>query len=712
MWALTSDNRVLFRDGVSAHRPEGSHWRLVDSVVESINQIAVGPTGATWIVTWNGSLLVRRDVSARTPWGSKWVTLVAPEDRIVPRFQRVSIGEKSAWAISASAQKVYYLPNIDAKFIDYKWIEVVGEMFGVYVGLNNHVWAVPLTERSGIFYRDKVVPDEICGRSWTKLEVDLKDVIFCSSQSDATSTFTNASEMTVCKIREISSTSFEWNPAIAFSCFSKSAKFKIQPKSRLEVINNFKRRNSKEFTPFYLEAEFLEHQLIEKDEIYDNVDNRERLTVEVYTNIQTSKNSLKVNSKLLKCQLSVKPQLDSNIEFLNFEFEDSNIWAVYLEVSRIVCVRQKHDLDNATLMVNILPFDNNSGFFSIVFPTYKELFTWCDDFKCFTSSIQSRANLTQQCRFDNQLFFIDDLGSAFAHSKSITNESFTMTWEPLEGHWSDILVFGRLLLGVTHDKSIWINNSVTAEKNVEETMDLDVMHDSVFVTVQEIETWTVAIGYRGKYFTCSPRIFWNELMASNKYESTSDLSCVQLPNTRWEWASNDWVVDYTNADRDGWSYGSDIENPRLFHPVPDRGDHYRKRTHKRLCIFKQKSSWKLLSTKPAIVELATTTQKPKKGILVLDEQSSQKMSKCFSKDSLSSSDYSSTTTAYHKSHQLWALDEDGFLFKAVIDVDKIEGNLSGEEYWGWSECLSWKQVELDNQLVSITAVDYSGGLVF
>ena len=87
VWVLTSDNRLLFREGVCATRPEGSHWRVVESLIESINQITVGPSGATWIVTWNGNLLVRKDVNARSPWGSKWITLVASEDKVVPRLR-------------------------------------------------------------------------------------------------------------------------------------------------------------------------------------------------------------------------------------------------------------------------------------------------------------------------------------------------------------------------------------------------------------------------------------------------------------------------------------------------------------------------------------------------------------------------------------------------------------------------------------------------
>ena len=553
----------------------------------------------------------------------------------------MSLGEKSAWAISANAQKVYYLPNIEAKFIDYKWIPVVGDMFGVYVGLNNQVWAVPLLERSGIFFRDKVNTEEICGRGWKKMEIDFNDVISCGSNGDVQQSSNSIiSERTTCKIREVSPTSFEWDPATAFSCFSKSAKFNIQPNLRNEIVAKLLSIKLKQEVPFASKTEYVRNQIVESNGSV--IENRERLSREVSTDIILSKNRLKIADTFSKCQVSVRSQNDTNDEFLHFQFQENDENSAFIELSKIVCVRQKNDLDNPTLIINFVPYTTNSGVFHVIFQTFKDLFLWEEDLRVFLEISQKQANSESSIsheKFENPMFFIDILGSSFVH---FPLKDFTkiITWEAMAGHWSKIICFGELIFGLTDDKSVWVmaNHELKRDQNGSFTEN---QTDSIAVTVFEIETWNVAIGYRGKYFECTPKTFWNEGMALKRPECLKDLSCVQLPNTRWEWNS-EWFVDYSFADRDGWSYGWDLENPGCFHAVPARGDIYRRRLHKRLCTFKQKSGWRILNRKPAIVEMAVSNMKSKRGTL-LDELSQSKVSKCFSsKDSMSSSEHSNS----------------------------------------------------------------------
>ena len=71
---------------------------------------------------------------------------------------------------------------------------------------------------------------------------------------------------------------------------------------------------------------------------------------------------------------------------------------------------------------------------------------------------------------------------------------------------------------------------------------------------------------------------------------------------------------------------------------------------------------------------------------------------------------------FRSSSNFWALDEDGNVFCALFDYDKVDGNVSGEERWDWSECIKWRPLlptltqQVDNhQMMSITALDYSGG---
>ncbi|XP_013383971.1 tectonin beta-propeller repeat-containing protein 1 [Lingula anatina] len=191
VWAITDSGKVYFRTNVTRDCPEGQNWQEI-SIGEDLEVIAVsvGPMGHVWITTWDGNALVRMGVTWDNVIGTHWVKVEAPSNEIT--FLQVSVGVNAVWAISRDG-KIWFRRGVVGSSSDQEsvtgsgWIEMVGEMSMLSVGLNDQVWGIGLNDRL-IYYRLGVTPSNLGGKTWKAISLKAgKTIDSCSSYSSVAS---------------------------------------------------------------------------------------------------------------------------------------------------------------------------------------------------------------------------------------------------------------------------------------------------------------------------------------------------------------------------------------------------------------------------------------------------------------------------------------------------------------------------------------------
>uniref|UniRef100_G3TQG2 Tectonin beta-propeller repeat-containing protein 1 n=1 Tax=Loxodonta africana TaxID=9785 RepID=G3TQG2_LOXAF len=165
VWAVSLQGKVWYREDVSYPNPEGSSWSLVDTPGEVV-QISCGPHDLLWATLWEGQALVREGISRHNPKGavgSSWSIVEPPvaENGIM----HVSVGVSVVWAITKD-RKVWFRRGINSHNpCGTSWIEMVGEMVMVNVGLSDQVWGIACEDRA-MYFRQGVTPSELSGKTW------------------------------------------------------------------------------------------------------------------------------------------------------------------------------------------------------------------------------------------------------------------------------------------------------------------------------------------------------------------------------------------------------------------------------------------------------------------------------------------------------------------------------------------------------------------
>ncbi|KAM6155831.1 LOW QUALITY PROTEIN: tectonin beta-propeller repeat-containing protein 1 [Rhynchocyon petersi] len=197
VWAVSLQGKVWYREDVSHSNPEGSCWSLVDAPGDVV-QISCGPHDLLWATIWEGQALVREGISRHNPkgghggtplpsigrcgapvpsppslWrplcfpsgavGSSWSTVEPPvaENGIV----HVSVGVSVVWAVTKD-RKVWFRRGVSSHNpCGTSWIEMVGEMVMVNVGLNDQVWGIAFEDRA-MYFRQGVTSSELSGKTW------------------------------------------------------------------------------------------------------------------------------------------------------------------------------------------------------------------------------------------------------------------------------------------------------------------------------------------------------------------------------------------------------------------------------------------------------------------------------------------------------------------------------------------------------------------
>nr|KAF6482336.1 tectonin beta-propeller repeat containing 1 [Molossus molossus] len=163
VWAVSLQGKVWYREDVSHPNPEGSSWSLVDTPGEVV-QISCGPHDLLWVTLWEGQALVREGINRNNPKvGSSWCIVEPPTSE--NGIMHVSVGVGVVWAVTKD-RKVWFRRGVNSHNpCGTSWIEMVGEMMMVNVGLNDQVWGIGCEDRA-VYFRQGVTPSELSGKTW------------------------------------------------------------------------------------------------------------------------------------------------------------------------------------------------------------------------------------------------------------------------------------------------------------------------------------------------------------------------------------------------------------------------------------------------------------------------------------------------------------------------------------------------------------------
>ncbi|CAH2307112.1 tectonin beta-propeller repeat-containing 1 [Pelobates cultripes] len=171
VWTVSLQGKVWYREDICHDNPEGSSWTEIDTPSEVI-QICCGPNDLLWASLWEGQAIVRGGICRNNPKGVSWNTVEAPtpEDGIM----HVSVGVNVVWAVTKE-RKIWFRRGVNSHNpCGTSWIEMVGEMAMLSVGLNDQVWGIGYEDRA-VYFRQGVTPNELSGKTWKAIVVPIKN---------------------------------------------------------------------------------------------------------------------------------------------------------------------------------------------------------------------------------------------------------------------------------------------------------------------------------------------------------------------------------------------------------------------------------------------------------------------------------------------------------------------------------------------------------
>ncbi|XP_054454751.1 tectonin beta-propeller repeat-containing protein 1 [Anoplopoma fimbria] len=167
LWAVSLQGKVWFREGIYHQNPEGSLWEEVPLPGEVV-QISCGPGDLIWAVLWEGQFIVREGISRDCPKGTSWVVVDSPSPDV--GATHVAVGINVVWALTKD-NKVWFRRGVNSHNpCGSGWINMVGEMIMINVGLNDQVFAISSEDR-GVYFRQGVTSSELSGKTWRAISV-------------------------------------------------------------------------------------------------------------------------------------------------------------------------------------------------------------------------------------------------------------------------------------------------------------------------------------------------------------------------------------------------------------------------------------------------------------------------------------------------------------------------------------------------------------
>lgn len=167
VWTVSLQGKLWYRENVCHDNPEGSSWLDIETPSEVI-QISCGPYDLLWAALWEGQAIVREGISRNCPKGNSWTIVEAPTPG--DGIMHVSVGVNVVWAVTKE-RKVWFRRGVNSHNpCGTSWIEMVGEMAMLSVGLNDQVWGIGYEDRA-VYFRQGVTPSELSGKMWKAIVV-------------------------------------------------------------------------------------------------------------------------------------------------------------------------------------------------------------------------------------------------------------------------------------------------------------------------------------------------------------------------------------------------------------------------------------------------------------------------------------------------------------------------------------------------------------
>ena len=174
VWSVTVAGRVMVRQGVTNTCPEGTGWLNIPTPIgKEVSQLSVAPSGLVWAVTWQGSVLVRLGVTMIDPTGISWCEVGQP--RPEHPLSVVAVGTAIVWGVTRGGS-VWFRQGVrsdcggetEQLARGSKWIQMVGEVNMVSVGLGDQLLAVGAGDRP-VLVRTGVSASDLSGKTWRPL---------------------------------------------------------------------------------------------------------------------------------------------------------------------------------------------------------------------------------------------------------------------------------------------------------------------------------------------------------------------------------------------------------------------------------------------------------------------------------------------------------------------------------------------------------------
>ncbi|XP_078521292.1 tectonin beta-propeller repeat-containing protein 1 [Lissotriton helveticus] len=167
VWGVSLQGKVWYREDVCHHNPEGSSWSEIETPGEVV-QMSCGPYDLLWASLWEGQAIVREGISRNNTKGSLWTIVESPSPE--NGIMHVSVGVNVVWAVTKD-RKVWFRRGVNSHNpCGTSWMEMIGEMSMVTVGLNDQVWGIGSDDRC-IYFRQGVTPSELSGKTWKAIVV-------------------------------------------------------------------------------------------------------------------------------------------------------------------------------------------------------------------------------------------------------------------------------------------------------------------------------------------------------------------------------------------------------------------------------------------------------------------------------------------------------------------------------------------------------------
>ncbi|XP_028989411.1 tectonin beta-propeller repeat-containing protein 1 isoform X2 [Betta splendens] len=167
LWAVSLQGKVWFREGIYYQNPEGSSWEEIPPPGEVV-QISCGPGDLVWAVMWEGQLIVREGISRVCPRGTSWTVVESPSPDV--GAIHVAVGTSVVWVVTKD-NKVWFRRGVNSyNPCGSGWMNMVGEMIMINVGLNDQVWGISCDDRA-VYFRQGVTSSELSGKTWKLISV-------------------------------------------------------------------------------------------------------------------------------------------------------------------------------------------------------------------------------------------------------------------------------------------------------------------------------------------------------------------------------------------------------------------------------------------------------------------------------------------------------------------------------------------------------------